>query len=211
MAQVTLYFAPGSCTLAALASLEAAGADFEAKPIRTASGEQRAPAYLAINPRGQVPALAVDGLVICENLAVLTWIATAFPEAGLLPADVFVRARTYEFLSWFATTLHVAVAQTWRGERFSDDPGLIAALRDSGPERMARALKTFEGWAAAAGEGWLFGPRFSVADPLSVVARRWAGRMDLAMNSFPALDGLADRAHAHPAVARALAREAQVV
>ena len=51
------------------------------------------PEYLAINPRGRVPALAVDGKVVTENTAILTWIATAFPEAGLLPDDTIERMR----------------------------------------------------------------------------------------------------------------------
>ena len=116
MSRLKLFFAPGSCALAALTCLEAAGAEYEAQPVRLASGEQRRPEFLAISPRGQVPVLDVGGQPICENIAVLTYIAHRFPEARLLPIDQpFQLAKAYEVLSWFATNLHVAVAQVWRG------------------------------------------------------------------------------------------------
>jgi glutathione S-transferase len=206
-----LYFAPGSCALAALSGFEAADADYEARPIRTSVGEQRSAEYLAINPRGQLPAVNFHGVTICENLAVLTFIADAYPEAQLMPNAGLERAKVYEFLSWFATNPHVAVAQTWRSERFSDLEPVQAALAAEGPGRFARALETFEAYADRAGDRWLFGEHFGVADPLVLVAFRWAGRMQLDLTAFPAFCALSGRLQNHPPVVQAQAKEAAVV
>src|SRR5690349_5505043 len=117
---LTLYFAAGSCSLPALVGLEEAGATFEAVRLVLADGHQRTPEYLAVNPRGRVPALVVDGQRIVENIAVLTTIAQLFPDAGLLPADDPVQlGRAYELLSWFASGVHVSFAQVGRPERYT--------------------------------------------------------------------------------------------
>jgi glutathione S-transferase len=210
MSRLLLYHAAGSCSLAALAALEASGAPFETQAIRTSVGEQRSPEYLRLNPLGQVPALVVDGVVVCETLAVLTYLAARFPQARLLPSDEpMALAKAYEFLSWFATNLHAAVAQTWRAERFSDEAEIRLGLGRAGRGRYERALARYEDWCQRSDGDWLLGDAFTAVDPLSVVAFRWADRMEIEVAAYPAFSAHADRASAHPAVARALAREAR--
>ena len=80
---LTLYFSPGACSLASHIGLEETGASYEAKPILLAKGQQRTDAYQKINPRGKVPALSVDGKVLVENTAILTYLARLFPEKKL--------------------------------------------------------------------------------------------------------------------------------
>ena len=77
---LTLYFSPGACSLASHIGLEETGASYEAKPILLAKQQQRTEAYLKINPRGKVPALSVDGKILVENTAILTYLARRFPE-----------------------------------------------------------------------------------------------------------------------------------
>jgi glutathione S-transferase len=71
---LTLYFSPGACSLASHIGLEETGAPYEAKPILLAKGQQRTEEYQKINPRGKVPALDVDGKVLVENTAILTYL-----------------------------------------------------------------------------------------------------------------------------------------
>jgi glutathione S-transferase len=84
---MTLYFSPGACSLASHIGLEETGAPYEAKPTLLAKQQQKTEAYLKINPRGKVPALSVDGKVLVENTAILTYLAKRFPEKKLMPAD----------------------------------------------------------------------------------------------------------------------------
>src|SRR3546814_7810676 len=47
--------------------------------------EQKSPEYLAVNPKGKVPVLVVDGEPLTENIAILGFLADSFPDSGLLP------------------------------------------------------------------------------------------------------------------------------
>ena len=91
---LTLYFSPGACSLASHIGLEETGAPYEAKPILLAKQQQKTEAYLKINPRGKVPSLSVDGKVLVENTAILTYLARRFPEKKLMPADPAEEARS---------------------------------------------------------------------------------------------------------------------
>ena len=76
---LTLYFSPGACSMASHIGLEESDAPYTEKPTLLGKQEQKAEAYLKINPRGKVPALEVDGRVITENTAILTYIARQYP------------------------------------------------------------------------------------------------------------------------------------
>jgi len=71
-----------------------------------AQGEHKSGAYLKINPHGKVPALAVDGMVLTENVAILTYLARRFPETHLLPAGIIEEAHCISMMAWFASSVH---------------------------------------------------------------------------------------------------------
>ena len=72
---LTLYFAPGACSMAAHIALEESGEKYEPKKVDLAGGEQRGEAYLKINPQGRVPALRLDnGECLSENTAILPYL-----------------------------------------------------------------------------------------------------------------------------------------
>ncbi|MEW5686949.1 MAG: glutathione S-transferase family protein [Pseudomonadota bacterium] len=204
---ITLYFAAGSCTLPALAGLEEAGAAYEAVRLVLAEGHQRTPQYLAVHPRGRVPALVADGVTITENIAVLTTIAGLFPEAALLPVDPVQQGRAYELLSWFASGIHVSFAQTSRPERYTRDEAAWPALRAGGRENMLAAYAELEA-RLEDGRAWLLGEAYSLADPYALVFHRWAERLGVETADYPAFDAHAARVRARPAVRRALEQEA---
>ena len=83
-----LYFSPGACSMAAHVLLEECSADYEVKRVALAKGEQRTKEYRKINAHGKVPALAVNGKVITQNVAILPYIAGQFPDAGQWCGDV---------------------------------------------------------------------------------------------------------------------------
>ena len=115
---LTLYYAPGACSLAPHVALEEAGAAFEGVRLSLADGDQRKPDYLALNPKGRVPTLLVDGRALTEVTAILAYLDRRFPTVGLLPGhDPLLAGRAFELISYFASTLHVAFAQTSRPER----------------------------------------------------------------------------------------------
>ena len=203
-----LYFAPGSSAFAPLIALEELGVSYDVHRVDLAAGEQRQPAYLKVNPRGRVPTLAVDGEPVTEVLAILTYLAHAYPHSELLPlADPLKLAHAYEVMSWFASTVHVAFSQIARPERFADDDTIKAALATPGEARFARTLSDIERLAQGPGP-WLLGETFSAVDAYALVIWRWAERRQIDTATYPAWSAKAGRALSRPSVKRALQREA---
>ena len=70
-------------------------------------GEQRAPAYLAINPQGLVPTLQDDaGIILTQSLAIIEWLDETHPEPPLLPQDPLRRAKVRAFAMALACDTH---------------------------------------------------------------------------------------------------------
>ena len=106
------YYSPNACSLGVHIAFEEAGAAYEAIRVRLAEGEQKLPAYLAVNPAGRIPAAVIDGGLLTECGALLAWIAHAYPASGLLPLDdPFLTAKAHEWLGWLAST---AIHAPWR-------------------------------------------------------------------------------------------------
>ena len=82
---VTLYHAPNSRSSAALTLLEELGAPYRLHVLNLNAGEQRKPAYLAINPMGKVPAVKHGDALITEQVAIFIYLADLFSDAGLAP------------------------------------------------------------------------------------------------------------------------------
>ncbi len=106
---LTLYFAPGSSSMAPHIALHEIGVPFEGRPISLGKKENRTPGYLAINPEGKVPTLLIDGRPMTEVAAILFYLARRFPEANLLPqGDVETAAQAISWMSFIAATVHPA-------------------------------------------------------------------------------------------------------
>src|SRR5205809_1146641 len=82
---LTLYFSPGSSSMAVHIALHEIGADFERRLVSLAKGEQHKPEYLEVNPEAKVPTLLIDGRPLTEVAAILYFLAKRFPDAGLWP------------------------------------------------------------------------------------------------------------------------------
>ena len=77
-----LFYAPGTCALASHIALEEAGADYKAERLNFKSNQQNSPEYLAINPKGRVPALVTDKGSLTETPAILAYVAQHFASSG---------------------------------------------------------------------------------------------------------------------------------
>src|SRR6476659_3180748 len=92
-----LYYAPNACSIAPHIALEEIGVPFETRRIDLAKGEQTSEAFLRVNPMGRVPALVIDGAVVTELPALLTYIANLEPDAGFIPpSGTLAFARCFE-------------------------------------------------------------------------------------------------------------------
>lgn len=198
-----LYFGPGSCALASHIVLEEIGKPFEAVKLDLAAGEQRKPEYLAINPKGRVPALITANGVLTETPAILVYLAQTAPQAGLLPVDPWTLAKVQEFTGYLAATVHIAHAHKQRGPRWSDDPASWEAMKAKVPENMLTLFQPIE--AALTGD-WVF-DSYGVADAYLFTIARWLEPDGVDLAKLPRVAAHMVRMRARPAVQRALAAQ----
>lgn len=200
------FYAPGTCSLASHIALEEARAAYEARRVDFAASEQRAPAYLAVNPKGRVPALATPRGVLTETPAILAFVAQSFPEARLAPLDdAFAFAEMQAFNSYLCSTVHVAHAHGRRGSRWSDDADAIESMRRKVPETVGACLDLIE--TAMLRGPWVMGDAYSVADAYLFTIGRWMEGDGLDPTRFPGIIAHRARMMERPAVARAMASE----
>lgn len=205
-----LYYSPGACSLAVHIVLEEIGLPYEVELRSARDGEgTTTPDYLAINPKGRVPALTgVDGdTVLTEVLAILLFLARSHPAARLLPDDPAGEARVLEWLGWLSVDLHgIGYGQLWRAHRFVEDPALEDAVQAKGRVNIMAAYGHIE-QRLADGRTWAVAGRYSVVDPYLLVFWLWGRRVGFAMEDWPHWSRLMERVLARPAVLRVLARE----
>jgi glutathione S-transferase len=201
-----LYFAPGACSFVPHASLELAGATFEPVMVKLHKGEQRAPDYLALNPRGQVPVLVDGDEVVTQIVAIVLHLDTKFPEAGLLPASGLARSRALQTLVWMNNTVHPTFTHVFMPQKFTGDEAAQKAVKAHAIEAYRGLLGELEALAQAA-KPWLGGDKPGVLDAYALTLLRWGGYAGIDPTTLPATWSLAQRFAALPPVARAIERE----
>lgn len=204
---IALYYSPGSCSPAPHIVLNEIGQPFELRKFATANRANYSAEYLAVNPKGRIPALRIDGFILTENPAILAFLGRRFPSAGLYPADGSEpEARCLELLAWSSNTVHVAYAQLFRPERFVPDEQDYPPVKESGRVNYERCLANIENTLRH--QQYSLGAQFSVVDPFWLVFFRWGVRSGYDMRSkFPAFTAYAERLCDRPSVQRALTTE----
>jgi glutathione S-transferase len=201
-----LFHAWGSCSLASLIALEEAGADYELTVMNTKAGDQRAPEYLAINPKSRVPALVTEHGVLTETPAILSWIPETHPAAGLLPEDVWERAQAHAFNSYLCATVHVAHAHKHRGYRWADDENSYADMTRKVAENEIACFRLIE---ETMFQGpWVLGDRYSVCDGYLYTLFGWLEDDGVDPRQFARLHDHAQRMADRPAVRKVHALQA---
>jgi len=198
-----LMSAPGTCALASHIALADAGVDYELVLLDFANDEQRKREYLAINPKGRVPALITDHGVLTETPAILAYIAQTLPNARLAPLnDAFAFARVQAFNSYLCSTVHVAHAHRRRGTRWADDPAAIKAMRDKVPETVGACFDLIEREMFAG--PWVMGDAYTICDPYLFTLTQWLEGDEVDVTRFPKVNDHFNRMSARPSVIKAL-------
>ena len=199
---LTLYYAPGTCAQAVLIALHEAGASFEAKRLNMAEGEQRSPAYLAINPKGRVPALVTPQGVLSETLALLLYVAQTHPQAQLAPlSDPFALAHLQEFNSFLASTVHVNHAHRPRASRWADDEAAQKSMQAKVPQNMRDCFAVIEQHYLG-DKTWVMGEQFTVADGYLYTVAGWLKGDGVDIAEFPRVAAHFERVKARASVQR---------
>ena len=201
-----LYYKPGACSLSPHIVLREAGLPFDLVKVDLAAKTlPDGSDFRAVNPKGQVPTLALDeGGILTECAIIVQYVADKAPDSGLIPAaGTMERYRVQELLNFIGSELHKGVVPLF--------PMLKDVVSDTHREFATKVLK---GKLAVLnqqleGKAYLTGDTFSVADAYAYTVLSWLPRIGFDLSSFPNLVAFAERVAARPAVQAAHAAEAQ--
>ena len=196
-----LYYSPGACSLSPHIALLEAGLPYDlVKVDLRAKKLENGDDYLKVNPKGQVPALALDsGELVTEGPVIVQMIADKAAAKNLAPArDSAERYKLLEWLNFVGTELHKNF-----GPMFS--PVLADDAKAFFKNRVMGKFKYLDG--VLAGRDYLMGKQFSVADGYLFTMLAWADRMKFDLSAMPNLLAYKARVGARPMVQQALTKE----
>ena len=200
-----LYYSPGSCALASHIALEESGVAYTAELVSLKDSQQTKPAYLAINPKGRVPALVTDRGVLTENPAILTFVAQSAPQAKLLPEDPFTYAQAQSFNSYLCSTVHINHAHKMRGSRWATEESSFADMKRKVPETMAASFALIERDMLRG--PWVMGEQYTICDPYLFTIAGWLEGDSVDLATLPKVADHRKRMSERPAVQKVLAAE----
>ena len=196
-----LYYSPGACSLSPHIVLREAGFDITLEKVNLRTKEMESGGdFLAINPKGYVPALELDGgEILTEGPAIIQYVADLVPEKKLVPpAGTLARARVQEWLNFIGTELHKSFSPLFNPATSDDAKAAARALID---RRLAFAASVLDA------QPYLTGDSFTVADAYLFTVLSWTGYVKVDITPWPSLGAYFERIKARPAVQAALAAE----
>ncbi len=197
-----LYYSPGACSMASHVVLHEIGKPFEIEKVSTKTKVMESGGdYWAINPKGAVPALQLDGgEVLTEGSAILQYIADTNGATDLAPpAGTLARARVQEMLSFIGSELHKSFSPLFH-------PGKTDAEKDAAREVLQKKFEWLES-RLADGRAYLTGSNFTVADAYAFVVTNWSNVTGVSLEAWPKLKDYVARVGARPSVQAAMKAE----
>lgn len=196
-----LFYFTGACSLSPHIALREAGLDFDLVKIdnatrTTPTGEN----YYAINPKGSVPALQMqNGEVLTEGPAIVQYIADLAPERNLAPkAGTPERYRLQEMLNYITSEVHKTYSPLFNPDMPAEAKTIFRTNLGKKFTYLNECLKN---------QDYLLGNTFTVADGYLYNVLRWASRVDVDLNQWPALNAFFNRINQRPGVQAALQAE----
>lgn len=163
MTELTLFFAPDTCARVPLIALEEIGCQYSLEVVAFMKRQHRSAEYLALNPSGKVPVLVIDGQPLCENVAILAWLAERFPEARLLPqVRGLDRFQQLSDLAFCASGLHPVVTRLRIPHFFCDIPEARQRVFDMAETAMKLNFAVID--KRLEHSTWWYGEQWSIVD-----------------------------------------------
>jgi len=196
-----LYYSPGACSLSPHIALHEAGLGHElVKVDLKAKKLENGDDYLKINPKGQVPALGLDnGELVTEGPVIVQMIADKASAKNLAPAAGSPeRYRLQEWLNFITTELHKNFSPLFQ-------PTIPDEVKTFFKDRIKGKFKYAD--SKLAGQDYLMGKQFTVADGYLFTMLSWADRLKFDLSDMPNLLAYKARVGARPKVQEALTKE----
>ncbi|MBO9558596.1 MAG: glutathione S-transferase family protein [Caulobacter sp.] len=202
-----LYYSPSTASLAVHWLLIELSVPFELVLTDTATGAQKHPDYLKLNPSGVVPTLIVDGAPVCEVAAILMLLAERHAEAGFAPpSGAAERAAYLQWMVYLANTVMPAFRAWFYPHEWAGEAGTEAVTATS----RARIEAIWDRIDAHLGDQdgpYLLGARLSAADLLATMLMRWSRNMPRPATVWPNIARYLSRMRAMPSLREVHVRE----
>lgn len=200
----TLFYSPGTASLAVHWMLIELGVPFEARLVDIKA--ERDPEYLRLNPAGRVPTLIVDGVPVSESAGLLMLLAERHPEGGFAPAvGDPLRAKWLESMVFLTNTLSSAMRDWFYAEK-DGDPAGASAVQALARRRIEGVWERLDG-ELADGRRYLLGEAVTTVDLLATMLMRWSRNMERPATSWPRIGAYVARMRARPAFVEVCRRE----
>jgi glutathione S-transferase len=196
-----LYYSPGACSLSPHIALLEAGLPYDLVKVDVRAKKlENGDDFLKVNPKGQVPALALDsGEIVTEGPVIVQMIADKAADKHLAPArDSAERYKLLEWLNFITTELHKNFSPLF-------NPAIPAEVKKFFSDRIMGKFKYVDDQLA--GHDYLMGKQFTVADGYLYAMLRWADGHKLDLSGLPNVTAYKARIAARPKVKEALAKE----
>lgn len=196
-----LYYSPGACSLSPHIVANEAGLNVQAIKASTKTHQlEDGTDYYTINPLGYVPFLVLDdGRTLSEGAAIVQYLADQAPDKKLAPQPgTFERAQLQQWLNLIATEVHKGFSPFF-GSAAGDDYKAFAK------ERLMKRLAWVD--EQLAGQDYLLGSQFSVADAYLFTVTSWAKPLGFDLSPLKNLAAFRDRVAARPAVVATMKAE----
>lgn len=201
-----LYYAPGTCALASHIALEEVGAPYKAERLNFKNNQQNSAEYLAINPKGRVPALVTDKGVLTETPAILAFLAQTFPQAKLAPVDdAFKFAEVQAFNNYLCSTVHVAHAHKMRGARWATEESSFADMKRMIPKTVGACFALIERDMLKG--PWVMGDTYTICDAYLYTLATWLEGDSVDIATLPKMAAHRQRMMERPAVRKVVEEE----
>jgi glutathione S-transferase len=199
-----LYYMPGACSLASHILLREAGLPVELERVGRDKKTEHGEDFLAVNPKGYVPALTMeDGDILTENVVVHGYIADLKPEAKLAPAHgTKARVKQDELAVYISTEIHKSYGPLF-------NPAITDDGRKAAIDRLQTRYKLIE-QRLSDGRTYLNGEQFATVDAYLFTVTNWANSLKIDLSAFPKLLAYQQRVGARPAVQASLVAEGLV-
>ncbi|CAK7234920.1 hypothetical protein SBRCBS47491_009114 [Sporothrix bragantina] len=198
--KITLYHAERACSMVVLCLVRDLGLPFDvvymrmgANGIESVDGTLNREKYLQIHPLGNVPCLVVDGQVITETPAILTYVAGLVPEKHLLGDTPVEQAWVHGWTAWLAGALHGrGFSAVFRPKKYSDDVSMHSAIQAKGLTFVKECYSIIEG--RLAGRDYPVGNHETVVDFYLLIFYIWGHDVNIDVaKDFPAYSRLFNR------------------
>lgn len=174
------YMTPGSCSTGIHILLEELDLIFSAHVLNLPAGDQNKPEYLAVNPKGTIPALVLDdGTVLSEFSAIAWWLAANHPKAGLMPTDATEQAIVLEVMNYAVSTIHMqGFTRIFTTERYISREEDRAHVDAQGRQLVQKGFNIVAQKLEGSASGYVL-DAFSIADAALFYVEFWATRTDI--------------------------------